>query len=255
MPVVVISPPISVVPPVFVVRLLAVTVLLNLLIPVLLTAKSPNAWVFPTLPIKLTLPVPESTVRLLFPSTVPLNIISPAPVPVSRVILFSNTTFLVRVIFWLLVVISAFRFVVFASSVIDALSVPVILSLTAILPLGDLIVVGSLNSTELLMTMLPVPSLRPMVIEAKPSVKLAISALVKFNVPSILLPRVIFWFILADWIIKLPFPVVVLGNSISFAVNTTLLLPAVKFPLKAIFPLSDFNSWLLFVPVNVTPSP
>ena len=54
-------------------RLLAVTVLPNLLIPVLLTAKSPNAVVPPTIPSKLTLPVPESTVRLLFPSTVLLK--------------------------------------------------------------------------------------------------------------------------------------------------------------------------------------
>ena len=69
----VISPPISVVPPVFVVRLLAVTVLPNLVIPVLLTAKSPNAAIPPTIPSKLTLPVPESTVRFLFPSTVLLK--------------------------------------------------------------------------------------------------------------------------------------------------------------------------------------
>ena len=71
----VISPPISVVPPVFVVRLLAVTVLPNLVIPVLLTAKSPNAAIPPTIPSKLTLPVPESTVRFLFPADVPFKVL------------------------------------------------------------------------------------------------------------------------------------------------------------------------------------
>ena len=41
---------------------------------------------------KVRFPAPAFRVKFLFPSTVPLNLISPAPPPVSTVILFPNIT-------------------------------------------------------------------------------------------------------------------------------------------------------------------
>ena len=61
-----------------VIKLLAVTVSLNLVVPEVLAVRFPNPVVLPTAPVKVTLPVPPFTVKLLFPFTV-LSKLIPLP--------------------------------------------------------------------------------------------------------------------------------------------------------------------------------
>ena len=183
----------SLLPGASVVRPAALTLLLNLVVPELLALILPRAWLLPTAPVIVILPVPASRVKsrsLALPAlsvvevlTVPLKSILPLPEPVLKLALFPRVVSPLMAIFWFSVVIVAFR-VVSPIRVIDVSPVPVIFPFTAIEPSGDRTVVGSKKVTPALsIEIAPLPSARPIVTEAKPSAKALKSSDVRSRVP------------------------------------------------------------------------
>ena len=136
----------------------------------LIVVRERKGTVFPMKPLALITPVPAVKTRLPSPSTVPPKLMSPAFVnPVSRVTLepVPRETCLPKVIFCSLVRIFAFKLVVRALKVIEALFAPVMFPLTAIVP--ACIVMGKLKVTPAgSIAIAPVPSVRPITIWENP---------------------------------------------------------------------------------------
>jgi len=86
-----------VVPPVFVVKLVAIT-LLNVVVPMLFALIFPKLVISPTLFVNVIFPLLTSRVKSLSPLTLPLNNIFP-DVPVFKLELAPRVTSLVKVIF------------------------------------------------------------------------------------------------------------------------------------------------------------
>ena len=155
--------------------------------------REPKGTVPPRAPLILITPVPVVKTRLPPPSTVPPKLISPAFVnPVSRVTLepVARETWPPKIIFCSLVIILALfkKLVVGALKVIEALFVPVMFPLTAIVAAS--IVTGKLKVTPAgSIAIAPVPFVRPIIIWENPFKNGgASSAALRFKRASAVLP-------------------------------------------------------------------